>query len=219
MNKSRYISFQVPITYGDTEFVSAIAVKLASLMHPQPPNLPQFPPHDFSAFEHQVRWIGPPADCVESENGGTTFKCSTLQCAPAYIDWISALHCKVLYVTGSEIMPSSIYEIRQYAPSCEGSEFNCTAVSSPLLFTTQRSGDIVAPFQDTSLGAVLTQPNITDVAAVVDKFKDVPTAPILARCDVAPNVPNSRVGITDVAVTVDAFKNLAYEFAGPATCP
>jgi hypothetical protein len=60
---------------------------------------------------------------------------------------------------------------------------------------------------------------VLDIAANADKFKDVPTAIILARADVNPAVPNERVDIADVANIVDAFKNLAYPFPGPAACP
>ena len=67
----------------------------------------------------------------------------------------------------------------------------------------------------------LTQPNIGDVAALVDKFKDVPGAISKARAQLQPGLPNpsAAVDIRDIASAVDAFKNLAYPFTIPQSCP
>jgi hypothetical protein len=56
---------------------------------------------------------------------------------------------------------------------------------------------------------------------VVDKFKGLPAAPIKARCQMHPNVPdpNAAINIVDVAHVVDAFKNFAYPYSGPTSCP
>ncbi|MBI3834910.1 MAG: CRTAC1 family protein [Planctomycetes bacterium] len=215
IDKARYISFQIPSSQmGET----SLQVKLVSLMHPNPPNLPQFPAPDFSAQEGTVRYVGTPGDCQETESPPTTFKCALLQCAPVYIDWNAALGGATLHVSGQAVVPSSTYEVRQFALSCQGNEPTCTTISAPLTITTQRWGDVVSAFQAPS-PAPLTQPNITDVSACVDKFKAVPTAAIVARADVNPAIPNGRVDIADVANVVDAFKNLAYPFPGPAGCP
>lgn len=113
-------------------------------------------------------------------------------------------------------MPSSTFVIDVIAQGCDtGLSAN---FSLPITITTARWGDVVEPFQQPS-PAPLTQPNVADIAAVVDKFKAVPTAPIVARCDLQPNVPDFQVNIADVAGTVDAFKNLAYPFPGPSACP
>jgi hypothetical protein len=77
---------------------------------------------------------------------------------------------------------------------------------------------VAAPFQSPS-PQPLTQPNVTDIATVVDKFKALPTAVIVARCDLNPSVPDFLVNIADIASTVDGFKGLAYVFPGPGTCP
>ena len=134
------------------------------------------------------------------------------------MDWSAALAGQTLHVTGQAVVPSSTYEVRQLAISCQGNEPTCTAVSAPLTIHTQRWGDVASAFQTPSPNP-LTQPNITDVSACVDKFKAVPTAIIVARADVNPAVPNGRVDIADVANIVDAFKNLAYPFPGPTACP
>jgi hypothetical protein len=93
-------------------------------------------------------------------------------------------------------------------------------VSAALRITTARWGDVTSPFQEPS-PAALTQPNIQDLAAVVDKFKGSGSAPIKARAQMQPNVPdpNAPINIVDVANTVDAFKNFAYPYSGPSPCP
>ncbi|MBI1827765.1 MAG: hypothetical protein HY287_07735 [Planctomycetes bacterium] len=213
INKTRFISFSIT-----SASETAIRVTLTSLHHPDPPNLPQFPSPNFSAFEGRVRYVGPPSNCQETESPPTTFKCAVLQCAPYYTNWDAALGGQTLHLRGAEIVPSSAYDIQQLAASCQGVEASCTAVSAALSVNTGRWGDIAAPFQAPS-PAALTQPNITDVSACVDKFKSVATAIIVARADVNPAVPNERVDIADVANIVDAFKNLAYPFPGPTACP
>ncbi|MBI3834080.1 MAG: hypothetical protein HY287_07090 [Planctomycetes bacterium] len=215
IDKTRYLSFQVPAGQAGN---TALQVTLVSLMHPNPPNLPQFPPPNFSAQEGSVRYVGTPSNCAETESPPTSFKCATLQCTPVYMDWEVALAGQTLHVTGQAVIPSSTYEIRQLGASCQGNESPCTAVSLPLTVRTQRWGDVASAFQAPA-PAPLTQPNISDVAACVDKFKSVPTAIIVARADVNPAVPNGRVDIADVANIVDAFKNLTYPYPGPTTCP
>ncbi|MBI1827323.1 MAG: thrombospondin type 3 repeat-containing protein [Planctomycetes bacterium] len=217
VDKPRYISFQSPpqsVAASDT----AIQVMLVSLMHPDPPNLPQFPPPNFAAQEGTVRYVGAPGDCSETEVPPTTFKCASLQCAPLYMDWNAALGGATLHIADQAIVPSSTYDLRQLSALCQGNESTCAAISDPLTITTARWGDVAAAFQAPS-PAPLTQPNITDVSACVDKFKAVPTAIITARADVNPAIPNHRVDIADVANIVDGFKNLVYPFPGPTACP
>ncbi|MBI3834345.1 MAG: hypothetical protein HY287_08460 [Planctomycetes bacterium] len=218
IDKNRYLSLQIASSATAAGSETALQVTLVSLMHPNPPNLPIYPPPNFSAFEGAIRWVGPVSNCQESETPLTTFKCARLQCSPNYVDWVASLSGQTLQVSGVEVVPSSAFDIRQFASSCQGSENTCAAVSSALRINTGRWGDILAPFQGPS-PAPLTQPNITDVAAAVDKFKSVPTAIIVARADVNPAVPNERVDIADIANIVDGFKSLAYPFPGPSACP
>jgi hypothetical protein len=83
---------------------------------------------------------------------------------------------------------------------------------------TARHGDVASPNQQPS-PATLSQPDISDVAAIVDKFKGTSTAEITALTDLAPLVPIGTVNIGDVSVCVDAFKSLAYVLGPPQTCP
>ena len=66
-----------------------------------------------------------------------------------------------------------------------------------------------------------TQLDFTDIASVVDKFTASPTAPIKARAQLQPNVPDPTkpVDFSDIASVVDAFTGADYPFAGPTACP
>ncbi|MBI1825320.1 MAG: transposase [Planctomycetes bacterium] len=212
--KNRYISLR---SSGMSSQNSAIRVTLASLLHPNPPSLAQFPPPNFHAIECGKRWIGPPSDCTESEVQHTTFKCARLQCAPAYVDWDTALGGATLHVTGVEVVPSSVYLVQSIPDGADIADE--AAYSTPLAIPTARWGDVVDPFQLPS--AALTQPNVLDVAAIVDKFKDLPTAINKARAQLQPASPDPTrpVDIRDIADTVDAFKAFAYPFTIPPSCP
>lgn len=210
-------------------------------MHPSPPNVPQFPAPDFTAFQGQVRWVGPVMDCQASEVPPSTFKCALLQCDPYYTDWAANLGGSALHVTGGAVIPSSSYDVQAVAASCQGHEDTCTDVSAATRFNTMRWGDVAVPFQDptkycddgsfvtcTNDGDCppgvtceyhpLTQPNITDVATVVDRFKDLASGAPVWLADMNPQTPNFKVDISDVASVVDAFKGLAYPFLIDA-CP
>jgi hypothetical protein len=207
--KNRYLS----VVGSNAGLSTVIRVTLRSLHHPNPPNLPQFPATDFSTFEGQIRWVGSPSTFTETEVPATTFTGATLQCEPHFMDWSTV---GLVHLYGPEIVPSSVYDLQVVAQGCDTSvESN---FSEAITVPTARWGDIVEPFQAPS-PAALTQPNIQDVAAVVDKFKGVASAPIKARSDLAPDDPDGIVNILDVAAAVDAFKNFAYPYSGPTVCP
>ena len=60
-----------------------------------------------------------------------------------------------------------------------------------------------------------------DIAALVDKFKNLPGAPIKDRTDLAGDVPDRIIDFIDISNVVDAFKGFAYPYSGPdlAPCP
>ncbi|MBI1825867.1 MAG: hypothetical protein HY287_05910 [Planctomycetes bacterium] len=215
--KNRYVTIAPEATGG----LSALRVTLTSLMHPQPPNLLQFPPPNFTALEGQIRWVGQINDCEETELPPTIFKCAYLQCTPFYADWSSQLNGQWLHLMGKEIVPSSLYTIDQFNASCQGNESNCADIAMTVQVETARHGDVAPAFQLTAPGSPLTQPNISDVSAIVDKFKGVPTAVSRTRAQLVPGAIgiNQRVSITDVATDVDAFVGLSYIQPGPQQCP
>ena len=58
-----------------------------------------------------------------------------------------------------------------------------------------------------------------DITAVVDKFRNLPGAPIKARADIAPDMPDQIVDFTDIPAVVDAFRSLPYPYDGPDEGP
>ncbi len=163
-----------------------------------------------------ARWVGPPFLYLESRDnpGVGSYRAARLQCSPYYQNWADL----TVTVVGSEIVPSSTYEVITYASSCKGGEGSCTAISPPVTMTTRRGGDVFAPFNPPDSSP---QPEGPDVAALVNKFKSLPGAIVKAIAQVQSNapIPNNDVDGTDIAVVVDAVKGFAYSFSGPCPCP
>lgn len=130
----------------------------------------------------------------------------------------------MLHVTGSAIVPSSMYEVTNVGAACMGIESTCTAVSVPVQVATTRWADVETPFNPPS---GTTQPDLGDVSAMVNKFKSTPGAPIKARAllagdDAFGNISTSTLGLDlgfgQIAACVDAFKGKPYPHTIEA-CP
>jgi hypothetical protein len=205
----------------------AIRVDPVNLQSPSPPNAACCPPPDFSSYEAFTctavdeaagcaRWVGPPS--WYSGYPGTvllgSFYSASLQCSPFYFDYTA---WGTIEVTGAEIMPSSLYELRIYAGLCEGNEPICAAVSEPVTLQTRRAGDLVQPFSPSAP----SQPNALDVVAAVDAFRHVAGVPRRWVVQTQPNVIdyNHDINALDIVSVVDHFRGLAYPFSGPCPCP
>lgn len=190
----------------------AVRVRLTSLHHPNPPYTAGAV-SDFSAFEGQVRWLGPPVQFIESTANGIPFKVSTLQCQPYYTDWSTV---GLVHVNGREIVPSSSYDVQWITQGCleafEGS------FSAALIIPTARWADIEIPFNPPD---ATVQPDLADVAATVNKFRSLPTAPIKARTLISGDIPDATqdYSFIHIAACVDAFRGEPYPHAGPLACP
>jgi hypothetical protein len=195
----------------------AIRVHLTSLHHVSPPYTggPSVP---FTSFEGQVRWVGPPTQYVESAATPTPFWASKLQCSPHYQDWGSIIE---VYVTGPEIVPSSMYQYELLYESCQGIEGSCTNVSPTFTVRTRRWGDIAWPYNPPEATA---QPDVGDIAALVSKFRSAAGAPIKARAMLAgvDQLGNVNLAVdfdfTHIAACVDAFRGRPYPYIISA-CP
>ena len=212
LDNSRYIAF-VSANPGRQ---TAVRVTFLSLYEPQPPNTPG-PKPDFSAFNGQVRWVGPPQDFQESDAIPFTFRASTLQCEPYFQDWGAE---ELVYITGPEIVPSSVYQLQFVDEHCLAAQVGEDGFSTPLLVQTARWADAALPVQDPEAPSP-NQPNILDVSALVDKLKGIVTAPPRVRAQLQPDAPEpaSPMNILDVATGVDALKGFPYPFSGPSPCP
>ncbi len=211
VSKSRFLSFQP----GNAGELTAIRVRLTSLHHPDPPYTAGSAA-DFSSFEGQVRWVGPPTQYVESQGNPTPFWGATLQCDPYYEDWGTL---GLLHVSGSEVVPSSEYQAQTIAADCAVSDED--RFSDPLTLLTSRWGDVVDPFNPPS---TTSQPDFGDIGALVNKFKSAVGAPIKARALLAGTNatgdidPTPDVGFTHISACVDAFKGFPYPYA-MTSCP
>lgn len=217
LGKVRFISFAVPASTIAGGIETALRIRLVSLHHVVPPYTggPSVP---FTSFEGQVRWAGPPASFVESSVITTPVVVSQLQCTPHYRDWSTI---PLLNVTGSAIVPSSLYQVENLAASCAGNEAGCLAVSDPLEINTVRWGDIETPYNPPS---ATVQPDVADISSLVNKFRSVPTAPNKARALLAGPPPFGIVNpapdldFSHISACVDAFRGLPYPYTIEA-CP
>ncbi len=212
-DKCRFLSMTIPTVANNNV---AIRVTLASLHHVDPPYTggPSVP---FTAFEGQVRWVGPPQQFVESTATPTAFFAAQLQCAPHYQTWNTL---GMIHITGSAIVPSSTYDVQTVAATCSGNEASCTQVSSSVPIQTTRWGDVRIPFNPPSQ---VVEPDIADVAGLVDKFRNAPAALTKAEALLAGDqfgVINITpdLDFSHISRCVDAFRGLPYPYT-IGSCP
>lgn len=218
VEKARFISFSIPPVPAEAQ--TALRVRLRSLHHVAPPYSagPSIP---FTSFEGQVRWVGPTTQYVESASSATPLMASILQCSPHYQDWSTV---GFLHVTGSALVPSSLYEVENVAASCAGVEESCMAVSAPLVIGTTRWGDVETPYNPPS---ATVQPDLADISALVNKFRSAPGAPIKARAllagddafgNISPATLSVDFGFGHISACMDAFRGRPYPHTIQA-CP
>jgi len=143
------------------------------------------------------------------------YKAARLQCTPYYWDWKPE---GLITVVGADIAPSSEYSVQVYGASCMGAEAGCTAVSPAVTMFTRRSGDVEVPFNPPS---VSSQPDVTDIAQLVNKFKNLSGAMVKSISQLQPNLPelNADINALDIVAVVDSVKGLKWAFSGPCACP
>jgi hypothetical protein len=59
---------------------------------------------------------------------------------------------------------------------------------------------------------------VTDVVVILDKFKNLVGAPLKARADLEPSLPDLEINITDAVYAIEAFTGEEYPF-GPVGDP
>jgi cysteine-rich repeat protein len=214
-SKQRFSSFVVPTDGAGRD--TALRVTLISLYDPSAP-FPLNPP-DFSAREGEVRYVNllrdgngdPVTSCLSSAAFLTFYQCATLGCNPEYADWAGLFGGEPIHLSGSAIVPDSVYTISQLAASCAGNEAACVAASEELQLATARYGD--ADSNDLA--------NVTDVVLTVDVVKSVLGAAWEYQCYIRKQDPEPHLdatNVTDIVLHVDAVKLFAYQFTVPG-CP
>jgi len=210
--KSRYLS----IVPGNPGSATAIRVRLTSLLHPPDPGqVAALVQPDFTAFEGQVRWVGPPGEYSEGTAAGDTFMAAALQCDPYFRDWGTV---GLLHVYGAEIVPHSTYDAQEIHVNCQASLEVEAAYSTPLPVNSAYWGDVVEPFAGDP--GVTAPVDFRDVAALVEKFVGS-LDPIKARAQQTPNLPDPSVPVDfrDISAVVAAFVDGVYPYSGPVSCP
>jgi hypothetical protein len=218
--KNRFVTI-VPQNAG---YETALRVTLTSLNHPDPPG--GMPPTDYSAYEGQVRWIGPTGDFVAAGLNPTWYRAAPLQCEPYYTDWgnVGPIH-----IYGEAVVPSSLYDVQAVFDACPTEEAN---FSASLARPTGWWGDVASPFQPTceqsqcSPGSCTrercaTQPNAIDIASLVDAYKGLPGAIAKISAQLQPHAadPDGALSALDITAAVNAFKGFVYPYSGPTPCP
>ncbi|MFQ5494977.1 MAG: hypothetical protein ACE5EX_06310, partial [Phycisphaerae bacterium] len=112
-------------------------------------------------------------------------------------------------VADPDIIPDTAYEIR--------ADYGDALFSSAVMVRTPIWGDTVGRFVD----GAWTPPNgvaeILDAVAIIDRFRNVSTAPPLSQTDLFPEVPDGVVDIADAVSAIDGFRHRPYPFSRP--CP
>ncbi len=216
----RYLAIQAPGSSGRTQ---AIRIHFRSLP----------PPWDIwngtkmfvqePTTQCEVSGIGPGQTCPA---GAATFAFAGLTCdlgQAAFRDWTTVAGGTV-YVAHPAIVPkrtvapaaAAEYEIQMLDSSCEvGAEGN---YSPPKQVLQTPWGDIGGPFDGTTPPGyyVASDNNVSvtiDVTACLSKFSNRAGAPIKARADVEPCVPDLKVNISDVTQVLNGFRNVAFPFS------
>ncbi len=196
-------------------------------------------PSPFDAFSGRDLWVGPPRKVSElAGSSGSVFPAfpaATLQCDPFFTDWHGrcvGVQCAgglketafcssdadcggELQVYHALVVPGGRYSVRTFDPDCAG-ELNM-GFSEALSVSSTRWGDLVGPFGSGAWSGPDGRVNIvTDVTAILSKFRNVSTAPVKAQCDLVPATPDQLVDISDATFVLDAFRSLPYPFPAPA---
>ena len=189
-------------------------------------------PDGSDEYEGTELWVGPVQ--TKCENAGQADPPAG-GCGPAWTPDGPALtmqtaslqstqHCAdfgslgLIHVTGCEVVPGATYSIQ--AINCAGDPGNEAEYSTALPVTTSSWGNICGPWDVDHWSPPDTTVDVTvDVTACLDKFKNAQGAPIKARADIEPGVPDWQINISDVAILLDAFAGDPYPFPGPGVCP
>jgi len=189
--KSRYLSFTPPAASATAATIPQ-AVKLTIVA------MPQFPDR-----EGEEWWATAPPQTISNPPlaplTGSVVECTG---APDLFIWKGL---GTLYLFGLPVAPSSTYEIRM----CDSAAGPC---SPSIVVETNKWGDIVPLFGGP------TQPNFADIAAAVDKFRNLASAPPTVRTDLVPHIPNHVTNFEDISAAVLGFRGFPYPNTVPA-CP
>jgi hypothetical protein len=122
-----------------------------------------------------------------------------------------------IHVFDDEIVPGVGYAVQAVDCGCEVS--NDAEFSTVEFISMSRWGDVVGDCSVTPCLPPDGTVDFIDISAVVDKFRNLPGAPVKARADVSPALPDKVIDFVDISYVVGAFKGESYPFARPVWCP
>lgn len=187
-------------------------------------------PSPFEYLNGTTMWVGAPSEYCENAGQATppaagcgpapglasrTFWAASLGCDPYYTDWTTY---DAVYVHDQTVIPGTVYELAAITLGCLLGEES--AYSAPLAVETSIHGDVVGNCGTVPCSAPNSLREISDVVAILDKFKNRTGAIIKARGDIEPGTLDLTVNISDVTAALFAFASAPYPFSpGPAPCP
>lgn len=205
--KNRYVSFGImPHEPGKQH---AMQVTLVSL-----------PGYEYA--ETRTMWVQEPAVVTESSGSSgpappPTCMMARLGCSPFWTDW---LLYDLVHVYDDSVIPGGVYEIRSIGEGCNLAEPGDYSLA--IQVDLSAVGDIVGDCAVRPCGSPNGVVNFVDISAAVEKFKNLPSAPIKARADVtsadvADPIPDLKVDFVDISYIVEAFRSEAVPPPGPPT--
>jgi hypothetical protein len=221
--KNRFLSFMAA---GDSE--SRLAVRATFSLLPPP----------FHVLNGQSMWVGEPRevcenagqgpgtlpeDCVAAPGSGSkTFLAAPLVCDASEAHWADWSQYGRVHIYHEALVPGGTYELATINAGC-ATAFDGN-YSPALTVTTAIWGDIVRNCTTDPCGPPNGTVDIIDVTAVLDKFRNLPGAPIKARCDLVGIPPNDGkldlvISILDVTAGLNAFVGGQYTFPPGDPCP
>jgi hypothetical protein len=144
------------------------------------------------------KWVTAP-----DEHGTSRLVCDP----PVYRDWAMA-HVDI---GDKDTVPGATYAIEA---TLDGVDF----LAPVSLLTVPVWGDVVGEFVGESWTGPDNVVDFKDITAVVDRFKNDPTAPPVIWCDMQPALPDGVIDFADISNVVDAFQGDPYPLEGPTPC-
>jgi len=175
-------------------------------------------PAPFGGFSGTQMWVGSPFPVSESPGvaGPTppTFVAARLSCEAFFTDWGSV---DTVQVFGEGIVPGGTYDVQAIGKSCY--DVGVPRYSTARTVRTSRWGDLVGNCTVVPCTPPDGVVNVTtDIVGMLDKFGGRAGAPVKARADLEPSLPDFIISIADVVQGLDAFRGEPYPFAGPSPC-
>lgn len=203
--KNRFITM-VP---GNAGQLTALEVTLVNL------------PTPFGIWNGRRMFVTEPR-LVTEQQGATTplplpnFLTGHLRCTPDCQDWGTLGQIDVF---SEAIIAGAEYEVR--AVDCACDLLDPVNYSAPLAINTSKYGDMVSQFRSGAWPPPDTTVDVTtDLLAILEGFKGLPTRPRKARTDLVDNCLNLVIDISEIVDIIDAFRGFKYRFrpSSPDPC-